>query len=73
VLHTHALQAIRYFLASLAECGEHHVTHYNLGLCHNYLGQYDKALERFNKSVEQSPEYHEAREWQLRMKVQLKR
>eukprot|EP00954_Amorphochlora_amoebiformis_P005749 453861-Amorphochlora_amoeboformis.AAC.1 len=59
--------AMKYFIDSLRDCGEHHVTHYNLGLCHNYVGDFASALKSFNKSLEIKPDYHEAREWRNRM------
>mmetsp|Transcript_27315 Transcript_27315/g.48293 ORF Transcript_27315/g.48293 Transcript_27315/m.48293 type:complete len:577 (+) Transcript_27315:113-1843(+) len=59
--------AMQYFIDSLRDCGEHHVTHYNLGLCHNYVGDFPSALSAFNKSLAIKPDYHEAREWRNRM------
>mmetsp|Transcript_3042 Transcript_3042/g.4527 ORF Transcript_3042/g.4527 Transcript_3042/m.4527 type:complete len:565 (+) Transcript_3042:19-1713(+) len=59
--------AMQYFIDSLRDCGQHHVTHYNLGLCHNYVGDFSNALKSFNLSLEIKPDYHEAREWRNRM------
>mmetsp|Transcript_3952 Transcript_3952/g.7585 ORF Transcript_3952/g.7585 Transcript_3952/m.7585 type:complete len:566 (-) Transcript_3952:196-1893(-) len=59
--------AMRFFIDSLRDCGEHHVTHYNLGLCHNYVGDFASALKSFNTSLEIKPDYHEAGEWSNRM------
>jgi Tfp pilus assembly protein PilF len=61
--------AATYFVLSLRECGEHHVTHYNLGLCQHYIGQPERALQEFTRSVDLSPDYHEAREWQNRIRL----
>eukprot|EP00466_Bigelowiella_natans_P008183 jgi/Bigna1/134792/aug1.26_g9500 len=58
--------AQRYFIDSIRDCGEHHVTHYNLGLCYNYIGEFASALKSFDRSLEIKPEYREAREWRNR-------
>ncbi len=59
--------AMPYFVDSLRDCGAHHVTHYNLGLCHNYAGDLSAALEAFSPSLEMKPDYVEAREWRNRV------
>lgn len=64
--------AMRYFDDSLRDCGDHHVTHYNLGLCLYYLGRLPEALSRFDRSLELSRgDYDEAREWQARLRQKL--
>jgi len=65
--------AMVYFLDSLRHCGDHHVTHYNLGLCHNYVGECDSALECFERSLSLCSDYHEARDWLTRIKSLLQR
>lgn len=59
--------AMKFFIDSLKDCGQHHVTHYNLGICHYYIGDFASALGSFNMSIEIKPDYHEAREWRNRM------
>jgi tetratricopeptide (TPR) repeat protein len=55
--------AIEFFHDSIRDCGAHHVTYYNLGLCYYYNKLMKRALECFNKSVALHPTYKEAREW----------
>ena len=69
-LHAYSL-ARTFFLRSLDECGPHHVTEYNLGLCRYYEGAYEAALQHFENGLELYPQYDEAREWSERMKIHL--
>lgn len=69
-LHEYGM-ARRFFLASIAECGRHHVTEYNLGLCRNYEGEYESALRHFETALQLHPDYVEAREWCERMKIRV--
>jgi hypothetical protein len=61
-----------FFNRSIIECGDHHVTQYNLGLCHQYVGNDRVALTHFDKSILLSNgEYHEAREWKQRIMLRI--
>jgi tetratricopeptide (TPR) repeat protein len=53
--------AVRFFERSNKECGAHHVTQYNLGLCFHYMGEIEKASEKFQEAIEIFPEYAEAK------------
>jgi len=52
--------ALKNFRRSRAYCGEHHVTLYNEGLCHHYMGDLPSALNCFNHCLTLSPHYPEA-------------
>ncbi len=57
-------ESVELFHRSTAECGEHHVTWYNVGLCEYHRGNFKKACELFTLSLEQSGgKYDNARSW----------
>lgn len=63
--------ALPFFYDSIADCGEHHVTFYNLGLCFNYIGEFAKAYDCFQQSYNLNNNYDEAFEWLNRMGAKL--
>jgi hypothetical protein len=63
--------ALRNFKRSRAYCGEHHVTLYNEGLCHNYLGDLPAALLCFNHCLALSPHYSEALGMKAKVETEL--
>lgn len=63
--------AMPFFRDSLDQCGDHHVTHYNLGLCFNYVDDFEEALKCFNRSLELSQMYPEAIEWKRRVLLKM--
>ena len=56
-------EAIGFFTLSNTHYGAHHVTHYNLGICHHYLNKYQYALEYFDMSLKRCPTYEDAKVW----------
>ena len=63
--------AISFFLDSQTFCGEHHVSWYNMGICYNYIGRLQEALQCFNSSLLLRPEYHDARGWKARIESRI--
>jgi tetratricopeptide (TPR) repeat protein len=55
--------AIGFFTLSNQHYGAHHVTHYNLGICHHWLHKYAIAIEYFDASLKLSPTYEDAKNW----------
>ena len=55
--------SIGFFTLSNTHYGVHHVTHYNLGICHHYLAKYKIAIQYFDMSLHLSPAYDDARVW----------
>ncbi|CAM9114578.1 unnamed protein product [Discosporangium mesarthrocarpum] len=55
--------ALHLFQRSSSLCGEHHVTHHNMGMCHFYLGQLQEAKSCFEKSISMNQGYEDAHHW----------
>ena len=51
------------FERSREACGEHHVTHHNIGLCNFYLARFDAAAAAFAASLDLAPDYKDAAAW----------
>lgn len=64
-------QALEFFFASLHTHGTHHVTHYNIGLCFQYLHELSASLFHFEQSVALNDNYIEAKEWVARIRAKL--
>ena len=64
-------EAIHLFLASTRQCGEHHVTAHNGGICLFHLGRYGAARDCFKKALALSPKYTDAAAWLKRAEEQL--
>eukprot|EP00949_MAST-11_sp_MAST-11-sp1_P001501 g1501.t1 len=60
-------RAIQSFKASNVECGEHHVTYHNIGICLAYLSKREDALQMFDKALALKPSYREAAAWREKM------
>ena len=56
-------EAIALFLASMRQCGEHHVTAHNCGICLFHLARFPAAAEAFQKALALTPSYAEASHW----------
>ena len=56
---------------SLRDCGEHHITYYNIGLCEYYRGHLSRALTFFERSSALQPDYSEAHQWADKIRVKL--
>ena len=57
-------EAVEGFQRSMAQCGEHHVTWYNIALCQFHMGAFPAAKELFTKSLKQSGgRYENAKLW----------
>lgn len=59
-------EAIRHYRESLAAYGDHHVTHFNIGLCHHMEGRFDDAILCFDRCLELDAGYEPAKEWKAR-------
>jgi Tfp pilus assembly protein PilF len=59
-------EAIALFLASMRQCGEHHVTVHNCGICLFHLARFGAAAEAFKKALKITPTYAEASHWLAR-------
>jgi tetratricopeptide (TPR) repeat protein len=66
--YTHA---IGFFTLSNKHYGVHHVTHYNLGICHHYLKKYKFAIEYFDMSLNRCPSYEDAKKWREKSLAEL--
>lgn len=64
-------EAVKYFVASQTYCGEHHVSWYNMGICHSYTDELDKSLNCFQRSLEIRPDYHDALHWKTRISTRI--
>ncbi|HEX9736053.1 MAG TPA: tetratricopeptide repeat protein [Thermoanaerobaculia bacterium] len=56
-------EALELYAGSLEHCGLSDFCLYNMGLCHYFLGEIDRALERFREVLEITPDYVSARGW----------
>lgn len=56
-------KALPYYEESRRIFGEQHVTVFNIAICYYELGQKDKALALFKRSVELDPKQKDARSW----------
>lgn len=64
-------RAISFFTDSQSFCGEHHVSWYNMGICFNYTGKLQDALQCFKNSLVLRPDYHDARGWRARIESRI--
>jgi len=65
-------ESVQLFQRSTDECGEHHVTWYNVGLCEFHRGNFERAIELFELSLKQSSgKYDNARSWLAKAQEQL--
>ena len=69
---TEYARAAAAFEMSNERCGEHHVTHHNLGTCLFYLGEKERARRCFLRSLEMRADYAEARNWLAKVEAELK-
>ena len=63
--------AIRLFELSAETCGDHHVTRYNVGICHWYRGAWPAAQAAFDKSIEMRPDYADAAQWRAKVAAKI--
>ena len=63
--------AVAFFGASARQCGAHHVTTYNVGICYWYMDDFAQAHTAFRQSVELRPDYAEAAAWLQRCDAKL--
>ncbi|MBD2212734.1 SAM-dependent methyltransferase [Nostoc linckia FACHB-104] len=56
-------KALHYFHQSIHYFGENEITLYNMGLCHYFLGETERALEMFGTAIKINPTYIMARGW----------
>ncbi|KAG5182722.1 hypothetical protein JKP88DRAFT_269854 [Tribonema minus] len=61
-------QAVELFSDSQKHCGVHHVSWYNMGVCHYYLNQLDAAAHCFDESLALCPDYPDALKWRRKLK-----
>jgi hypothetical protein len=55
--------AAEFFVASNTNCGDHHVTWHNIGMCFFYLDQLQPAIAGFQRALELKPDYRESVSW----------
>ena len=55
--------AINAFSTSVSVCGEHHVSHFNIGLCYYYQAQWKAAVAAFDACLALNPSYKDAAVW----------
>eukprot|EP00611_Tribonema_gayanum_P026583 TRINITY_DN6367_c0_g1_i2.p2 TRINITY_DN6367_c0_g1~~TRINITY_DN6367_c0_g1_i2.p2 ORF type:complete len:347 (+),score=100.83 TRINITY_DN6367_c0_g1_i2:911-1951(+) len=60
-------QAVELFSDSQKHCGVHHVSWYNMGVCHYYLNQLDAAAHCFDESLALCPDYPDALKWRRKV------
>lgn len=56
-------EAIKYYTLSLALFEKHHITYYNIGLCHVEVRDYGPAISFFKTCLDMNPEYAKAQQW----------
>lgn len=59
-------EAIQLFVASQRQCGEHHVTAYNCGICLFHLGKFQASIACFDRSLQLKSDYQDAAAWRTR-------
>lgn len=64
-------EALYFYEQSVALHGAHHVTLYNMGLCHYRMGQVVRALDCFDRSLALDGSYGPARDWKVRVSAEL--
>mmetsp|Transcript_32669 Transcript_32669/g.40148 ORF Transcript_32669/g.40148 Transcript_32669/m.40148 type:complete len:521 (-) Transcript_32669:393-1955(-) len=62
---------LKYYSSSVEIAGEHHVTYYNMGLCHYSLGEKRDAIECFSKSACLNESYVKASNWLEKVRREL--
>ena len=60
-------EAIQFFEESTTQCGEHHVTSYNIGICQSYINQVEPSIAAFKRSLAMKPTYADAQKWLAKM------
>jgi tetratricopeptide (TPR) repeat protein len=63
--------ALALFTASQRQCGEHHVSWYNMGISQWYLGSLDASRECFVASLRMRPDYADASNWLTKVEAKL--
>lgn len=63
--------AIALFRDSVRQCGDHHVTQYNIGISLFYRGAYAEALAAFDVSIGLRADYADAINWRTRVQAKL--
>mmetsp|Transcript_12169 Transcript_12169/g.19778 ORF Transcript_12169/g.19778 Transcript_12169/m.19778 type:complete len:588 (+) Transcript_12169:582-2345(+) len=59
----HYDRALSLFESSLIECGEHHVTYLNIGICQFYTGDPTQAGMSFKHALRIDPSFERAQHW----------
>jgi tetratricopeptide (TPR) repeat protein len=59
--------AVGFFKASQVHCGVHHVSWYNMGVCHYYLNELDSAAKCFDESLALCSDYPDAIKWRRKV------
>jgi hypothetical protein len=60
-------EAVQLFIASQRQCGEHHITSYNIGICLFHMNALDTALVCFERTLYLKPDYIDAKAWVARV------
>jgi hypothetical protein len=64
-------EAVALFMASRRQCGEHHVTSYNAGICLFHMGQLTAAIACFDHSLRLKADYADAASWRARAEARI--
>mmetsp|Transcript_20260 Transcript_20260/g.29935 ORF Transcript_20260/g.29935 Transcript_20260/m.29935 type:complete len:617 (+) Transcript_20260:89-1939(+) len=59
--------AVDFFKLSQTHCGVHHVSWYNMGVCHYYLNELDSAAQCFDESLVLCADYPDALKWRQKV------
>jgi len=64
-------KALALFRASVRQCGDHHVTQYNIGICYSNLEDHATAMAHFDASLRLKHDYAESLVWRGKMEAKL--
>lgn len=62
-------EAVQLFIASQRQCGEHHITSYNIGICLFHMNALETALVCFDRTLYLKPDYVDAKAWVTRVEA----
>jgi tetratricopeptide (TPR) repeat protein len=62
-------EAVQLFIASQRQCGEHHITSYNIGICLFHMNALETALVCFDRTLYLKPDYVDAKSWVARVEA----